>query len=42
MDSQFTTSGYINQRLARNVTTGYYHTEYVRVFPIGHKRIEKK
>ena len=20
-----------------NVTTGYYHTEYVRVFPIGHK-----
>ena len=24
-------------RLARNVATEYYSTEYVRVFPIGHK-----
>ena len=26
----------IVERLAQNVTTGYYCTEYVRVFPIGH------
>ena len=32
--------GYVNQ-LAQNVTTGYYRTEYVRVFSIGHKRKEK-
>ena len=24
-------------RLARNVTTGHYRTEYVRLYPIGHK-----
>ena len=30
--------GYINQlAIASIVTTGYYLTEYVRVFPIGHK-----
>ena len=29
-------------RLARNVTAGYYCTDYVRVFPTGHKWNEKK
>ena len=26
--------------MVRNATTGYYRTEYVRVFPIGHNEIK--